>query len=189
MMLDARAARWMIGALAVALSVFHLWAGAFGAFESMLQRTVHLMTLLALCFLTVPCSRRLPARIAERIDLPLGLLALAIDAYLIVEHDRIVRREWYYGPMTTLDVLFGALTIVLVLEAARRTTGWPLPTIAGVFVLYALFGNHAPPPLTIRATHPLTLIDHMFLTPQAIFGTPTGASATFVYLFIVFGAF
>ncbi|HET9490550.1 MAG TPA: TRAP transporter permease [Methylomirabilota bacterium] len=189
MMLDARAARWMIGALAVALSIFHLWAGAFGAFESMLQRTVHLMTLLALCFLTVPCSPRLPARVAERIDLPLGLLALAIDAYLIVEHDRIVRREWYYGPMTTLDVLFGALTIVLVLEAARRTTGWPLPTIAGAFVLYALLGNHFPSPLTIRATDPLTLIDHMFLTPQAIFGTPTGASATFVYLFIVFGAF
>jgi TRAP transporter 4TM/12TM fusion protein len=182
-------ARRLIGALAVGLSVFHLWAGAFGAFESMLQRTVHLMTLLALCFLTVPCSRRLPPRIAERIDIPLALLVLVIDAYLVVEHERITRREWYYGPMTTLDVVFGALTIVLVVEAARRMTGWALPSIASAFVLYALLGDHLPAPLTIRQTHPLTIIDHMFLTPQAIFGTPTGASATFVYLFIVFGAF
>jgi len=188
-LLESRTAKWLIGALAVALSGFHLWAGAFGAFESMLQRTVHLMTLLALCFLTVPCSRRLPRRLTEAIDIPLALLTLAIDLYLIVEHDRIVRREWYYGPMTTLDIVFGALTILLVLEAARRMTGWPLPIIASVFVFYALFGDHFPAPLTIRRTHPLTLIDHMVLTPQAVFGTPTGVSATFVYLFILFGAF
>ncbi len=187
--LGPRVARGLIGALAVGLSLFHLWAGAFGAFESYLQRTVHLMTLLALCFLTVPCARRLPRRLANAIDLPLALLALAADAYLVLEHDRIVRREWYYGPMTTLDVVFGALTILLVLEAARRMTGWALPAIAGLFVLYALFGDLLPAPLAIRRTHPLTLIDHMFLTPQAIFGTPTGASATFVYLFILFGAF
>ncbi len=188
-LLDTRAARWAIGTLAVSLSVFHLWAGAFGAFESMLQRTVHLMTLLALAFLTVPCSRRLSRAAAERIDLPLAALTLAIDLYLIVEHDRIVRREWYYGPMTALDIVFGGLTILLVLEAARRLTGWALPSIAGLFVVYALLGDHFPAPLTIRRTDPLTLIDHMVLTPQAIFGTPTGASATFVYLFIVFGAF
>lgn len=184
-----RAGRWAIGALAVSLSLFHLWAGAFGAFESYLQRTVHLMTLLALGFLTVPCSRRLSRRAAGAIDIPLALLTLAIDLYLIVEHERIVRREWYYGPMTTLDIVFGALTILLVLEAARRMTGWALPIIAGAFVFYALFGNYFPAPLTIRRTHPLTLIDHVFLTPQAVFGTPTGVSATFVYLFILFGAF
>ncbi len=188
-LLESRTARWLIGALAVSLSIFHLWAGAFGAFESYLQRTVHLMTLLALSFLTVPCSRRLSRRAAGAIDIPLALLTLAIDLYLIVEHERIVRREWYYGPMTTLDIVFGALTILLVLEAARRMTGWALPIIAGAFVFYALFGNYFPAPLTIRRTHPLTLIDHMFLTPQAVFGTPTGVSATFVYLFILFGAF
>lgn len=188
-LLDTRLAKWLIGVVAVALSLFHLWAGAFGAFESYLQRTVHLMTLLTLCFLTVPCSRRLPRAVAEKVDLPLALLVLTIDGYLIVNHDRIVSREWYYGPMTTLDIVFGGLTVLLVLEAARRTAGWALPTIAGLFVLYALFGNYFPPPLEIRRTHPLTLIDHMFLTPQAIFGTPTGVSATFVYLFILFGAF
>lgn len=188
-LLEKPAAKWLIGALAVSLSLFHLWAGAFGAFESYLQRTVHLMTLLTLCFLTVPCSRRLPRALAEFIDIPLVLLTLAIDLYLVLNHDRIVSREWYYGPVTTLDIVFGGLTILLVLEAARRMTGWALPLIAGVFVLYALFGNYFPQPLTIRRTAPLALIDHMFLTPQAIFGTPTGVSATFVYLFIVFGAF
>lgn len=188
-LLETGTAKWLIGALAVGLSIFHLWAGAFGAFESMLQRTVHLMTLLTLCFLWTPCSRRLRKRVAEAIDIPLALLCLTIDIYLVLQHDRIVNREWYYGPMTTLDIVFGVLTILLVLEAARRIAGWALPLIAGSFVFYALFGNYFPAPLTIRQTNPLTLIDHMFLTTQAIFGVPTGVSATYVYLFILFGAF
>ncbi len=181
--------KWMIGSLAVAISLFHLYTGAFGVFESMLQRSVHLLSLLALCFLTVPFSKRLPKRISDGIDIPLALLAIAIDAYMVLEHPRIVSREWYYGPMTTLDIVFGTLTILLILEAARRLTGWALPAIATIFLGYALFGNYFPAPFTIRRTDPLTLIDHMFLTPQAIFGIPTGVSATFVFLFILFGSF
>lgn len=182
-------AKQFISLIAVALSLFHLYAGAFGVFETMMQRSVHILTLLALAFLVLPASKKLSSKIVYPLDLSLAALALTIDLYMILEHSRIISREWYYGPMTKLDIIFGTITIFLVLEAARRVAGWALTTIGGIFILYALFGNYFPAPFTIRATPPLTLIDHMFLTPQAIFGIPAGVSATFIYLFILFGAF
>jgi TRAP transporter 4TM/12TM fusion protein len=182
-------AKQVISIIAVALSLFHLYAGAFGVFETMLQRSVHILTLLALAFLVLPASKKLSSKIVYPLDLSLAILALIIDLYMILEHNRIISREWYYGPMTKLDVIFGTITIFLILEAARRVAGWALTIIGGIFICYALFGNYLPEPFTIRATPPLTLIDHMFLTPQAIFGIPAGVSATFIYLFILFGAF
>jgi TRAP transporter 4TM/12TM fusion protein len=117
------------------------------------------------------------------------LLCLTIGAYLLYHHERLVGREWYYGPMLPSDIVFGVIMIILTLEAARRVVGLALPIIAMAFIFYALYGRHFPYPFTIKSPPPLIFIDHMFLTPQAIFGIPTGVSATFVYLFILFGAF
>lgn len=186
---EHRIAKPIIGVIAVSLSLFHLYAGAFGVFETMMQRSVHILTLLALAFLVLPASKKLPPRIVYPIDITLAVLALIIDVYMILEHSRIIKRDLYFGPIATLDIVFGILTILLTLEAARRIAGWALTTIGGIFILYALFGNYFPEPFTIRATAPLTLIEHMFLIPQGIFGIPAGVSSTFIYLFILFGAF
>lgn len=181
--------RWLVGGLAVSISLFQLYTGAFGVFEAMMQRSIHLTSLLALAYLTHPTSKRLSRRENDLIDIPLALLSLSMGVYYLVEHERIVSREWYYGPIKTLDIVLGVLLILLVLEAARRVTGWTLPIISTFFIIYALYGNRFPSPFTIRRTSLLTLIDHMALTPQAILGIPTGVSATFVFLFILFGAF
>lgn len=186
---DHPIAKPIIGCIAVSLSLFHLYAGAFGVFETMMQRSVHILTLLALAFLVLPASKKLPPRIVYPIDLTLAGLALVINVYMILEHGRIVKRDLYFGPIATLDIVFGILTILLTLEAARRIAGWALTAIGGIFILYALFGNYFPEPFTIRATTPLTLIEHMFLIPQGVFGIPAGVSATYIYLFVLFGAF
>lgn len=175
--------------IAVAISLFHLYTGAFGVFESMMQRSIHLSALMTLAFLTCGSAKRLPRWLDRAISLSLALLTLVIGVYMLVEHERIVGREWYYGPMTVLDMTFGILMIVLVLEVARRVTGWALPIIAIFFLAYALFGQHLPYPFQIRTPPFRVLIDHMFLTPQAIFGIPLGVSATFVFLFVLLGAF
>lgn len=182
-------AKPIIGCIAVALSLFHLYAGAFGVFETMMQRSVHILTLLALAFLVMPASKKLSPKVVYPIDITLAGLALAIEVYMLLEHSRIISREWYYGPMTKLDIIFGTITILLILEAARRVAGWALTSVGGIFILFALFGDYFPEPFTMRATPPLTLVDHMFLTPQGIFGIPAGVSATFIFLFILFGAF
>jgi TRAP transporter 4TM/12TM fusion protein len=106
----------------------------------------------------------------------------------MVNHDRIISREWYTGAMTPMDVAVGWITILLLLEVTRRVAGPSLPIVAIVFMVYTLIGNKLPYPFTIRVPGLKLFIDHMFLTPQAIFGVPLGVSATFVFLFILFAA-
>ncbi len=183
------ATKWLVVVIGVGISLFHLYTGAFGIVEAYMQRTIHLMSLMTLAFLLFPTRKSWPAERNAVVDIPLALLCLVIGVYLIVNHDRIVGREWYYGLVTPMDIVFGILMILLTLEAARRVVGPALPVIAVVFMLYCQYGRYLPYPFTIKSPPFLIFIDHMFLTPQAIFGVPTGVSATFVYLFILFGAF
>ena len=173
----------------VGISLFHLYTGSFGVVEAYLQRNIHLMALMTLAFLTFPTNKNWSAGRNALFDIPLASLCLIIGVYLLIHHDRIVGREWYYGPITSTDITFGILLMLITLEAARRVVGPALPIIAVCFIFYCLFGNYFPYPFTIKSPPPLIFIDHMFMTPQAIFGVPTGVSATFVYLFILFGVF
>ena len=174
--------------IAIGISVFHLYTGAFGIIEAYGMRTIHLMTLMTLTFLYWPVSKRGAKEKSAIIDIPLALICLIIDIYLLANHERIVSREWYTGPMTVYDVAFGWITMILLLEATRRVAGFALPTVAIVFILYTLFGQFLPFPFTIKSPPLGIFIDHMFLTPHAIFGVPIGVSATFVFLFILFAA-
>ncbi len=181
--------KWLVVVIGVGISLFHLYTGAYGVVEAYMQRTIHLMSLMTLAFLLFPTKRSWSAKRNAAVDLPLVALCLFIEAYLLFSHDRIVGREWYYGPITAMDIVLGIVMILLTLEAARRVVGPALPIIAVVFMLYCQFGRYLPYPFTIKSPPFLIFIDHMFLTPQAIFGVPTGVSATFVFLFILFGAF
>jgi len=178
-----------IGAIGVGISLFHLYTGAFGTLESYSQRVVHLLTLMTLSFLIYPASKKWSPRKNNLVSIPMAVICAIIEIYLFVHHQRIVGREWYYGPMLIWDYVFGVLLMLLLLEAARRVVGLALPIIAVFFSFYGLFGGYFPYPFTIRAPSFQVFLDHMFLTPQAIFGIPTGVSATFVFLFILLGTF
>ena len=179
----------LVLAIGVGISSFHLYTGGFGILEAYMQRTIHLMCLMTLAFLTFPTNKRWSAKKNAFFDIPLALMCLGIGMYLLIHHDRIVGREWYYGPMTTADITLGIVMIILTLESARRVVGLALPIIGIFFIIYGLFGGSFPYPFTIKSPPFLIFVDHMFLTPQAIFGIPVGVSATFVFLFILFGAF
>ncbi|MCP4624538.1 MAG: TRAP transporter permease [bacterium] len=174
--------------IAISISAFHLYTGAFGIIEAYGMRTIHLMTLMILAFLYWPASKKWSKEKSAMIDIPLALICLTIDIYLMVNHYRFTTREWYTGPMNIFDISFGWITMVLVLEATRRVAGLALPIVALCFVGYTLFGQFFPYPFTIRSPNLLIFIDHMFMTPHAIFGVPVGVSATFVFLFIMFAA-
>ncbi|UCH23485.1 MAG: TRAP transporter fused permease subunit [Deltaproteobacteria bacterium] len=174
--------------IAIVISIFHLYTGAFGILEAYQMRSIHLMTLLTLAFLYWPAAKKWSRKKSAIIDIPLALICLVIDFYLMANHYRITTREWYTGPMTSLDIAFGWITMVLLLEATRRVAGPALPIVALSFVAYTLLGQFLPYPLTIPPSNLRYFIDYMFLTPQAIFGVPVGVSATFVFLFIIFAA-
>jgi len=146
--------KWLILVIGVGISLFHLYTGGFGVVEAYMQRTIHLMALMTLAFLIFPTHKGWSARKNALIDLPLALLCLYIGFYLLVHHDRIVGREWYYGPMTQMDIILGIVMIGITLEAARRVVGLALPVIAGFFIFYCLFGQQFPYPF--RRAHSST---------------------------------
>jgi TRAP transporter 4TM/12TM fusion protein len=90
---------------------------------------------------------------------------------------------------TQLDTVLGAIFIVLLLDAARRTTGLIMPVIAIMFIVYAMTGPYLPQPWTHRGYDISRLVGHLFITLEGIFGVPVDVSATLIILFTIYGAF
>jgi TRAP transporter 4TM/12TM fusion protein len=176
--------RW----LAIGMSIYQLYTAIRGVLPAQLQRTWHLGFALALIFLLYPSRKRRPGAFVSMdwVDVVLALLGAGVNLYWIINYQDILMRA---GDPTKLDLVVGALAILLVLEAARRIVGLPITVIAGLFVLYGYVGPYLPGFLAHRGFSVERIISHMFFTTEGILGIPLGVSATFVFLFILFGAF
>jgi TRAP transporter 4TM/12TM fusion protein len=194
--------RQVILALAAGAALFHLYGAGFSPFTAFVQRPVHFafMAVLGILGLGMRLRSKKPTpngaeEVSEaggvwrRIDLVVrGLLIVAAVVccfYLVFEHEELVRRA---GMPTALDLLAGALAILVVLELTRRTTGWALVVVALLALAYALAGPYLPGVLAHRGYSPVRLIEHLYLSTEGIWGVPLGVSADFVYLFVLFGA-
>jgi TRAP-type uncharacterized transport system fused permease subunit len=115
------------------------------------------------------------------------LIALSVLAigYPLWDFDEFIYRAAL--PNLT-DQILGALTILLVLDATRRTTGWILPVVALVFLAYAWLGPWLPPPWTHQGYGLDRIVGHMYMTLEGIFGVPLDVAATFIILFTIYGA-
>jgi TRAP transporter 4TM/12TM fusion protein len=85
-------------------------------------------------------------------------------------------------------LIAGSITVLLVLELARRFTGWGLVTVAIFALAFAFSGPYLPGILAHRGYGVQRLVEHLYLSTEGIWGIPLGVSAQFVYLFILFGA-
>jgi len=175
----ARLVRLAISAVALAMAVYHLWIAFVGPPNALVLRSVHVGFALTLAFLTLPWRRDAKREGPGPWDLALIVLAIAASAYPILFLDYLLTRIYYVDDPTTLDLILGYAMVLLVLEATRRVVGLALPVTAAAFIVYAL---------TAGQQDPLILIDQLYLTTEGIFGIPAGVSATYVILFIIFGA-
>jgi len=175
-----------ISALAIAFSVFQLYTAIFGVLDAMLQRSVHLSFGLALIYLLYPASKKWSFNKLHPLDAFLAVAGALSPMYIIINYQKLVLRA---GTATTLDIVFGVIGILLVLEAARRVVGVPMVVIAVVFIIYAFIGPYIPGKLAHRGANFETLVQHLYYTTEGIFGIPIGVSSTFIFLFILFGAF
>ena len=170
---------WLITIVAVSMSVFHLYVAFFGAPDAYVMRGMHLAFALALAFLILP-GRDGKAKSPNLFDLALLVAAAAASLYPMFNLEYIRMRMYYVDDPTTLDYVFGVTLILVVMEAARRATGLALTVTAALFLLYGLtWGNQS---IGI-------MLDQLYLTTEGIFGIPLYVSATYVMLFILFGAF
>lgn len=176
----------LIVIMCIAFSGFQLYTAALGVLPAQLQRSWHLAFALALIFLLYPASSKSPRNKMHWFDVVLALAGVAVGLYMVIFYHDIVLRA---GLPTFWDLFFGALAILLVLEASRRIVGWPISLIAFLFLLYAYAGPYIPGLFGHRGFALRRIISHMYLTTEGILGLPLGVSATFVFLFILFGAF
>lgn len=178
---------WVVFLGLLAFSVFQLYTSIFGVLTAQLQRSIHLGFALALIFLLFPASKKnLRVKKVSWFDILLALIAVAVGAYWPVMIDELVNRV---GRLTPTDYYIGIAAILLVLEATRRTVGMPIMIIAALFMAYALYGPYMPGFLAHRGLDLESLVQTMFFTTEGILGTPLGVSSTFIFLFLLFGAF
>ncbi len=176
-------------ALAVSMSVYHLYAASFGAPEAMMHRSVHLTFTLLLIFLLGIVSKTKQTKRQLFLDLAFVLLILASLGHIFLNYEYVVTRYSYVQSLSPWDLGMGVVLTFVLLEASRRVIGWPLPITAVVFLLYAIFGRHLPGLLRHTGFSLETIVDQLYLTTEGIFGIPLGVSATYVILFVIFGAF
>ncbi|MEX2100887.1 MAG: TRAP transporter permease [Acidimicrobiia bacterium] len=180
----------LISLIAVAMGLFHIWAATLGLIDALPLRGVHFAFVLALAFLLYPARWRerdlVPRRGLPVPDIVLAVAAAAAGLYVVFFYDQIVVRA---GAYTQLDTAMGIVAILLVLEAGRRATGWMMPVLSLVFLLYPFYGAYLPGLFAIRQFSVERVVQFMYLTTEGLFGVATGVSATFLFLFILFGAF
>ncbi|MCX5913381.1 MAG: TRAP transporter fused permease subunit [Deltaproteobacteria bacterium] len=173
-----------ITVVAILMSLVHLYA-AVGVIMTQILRGIHVMFALFLIFLVFPSLKRFRHRVLWY-DYVLSALSIAVIVYIFQDFEEFIYRA---VTPTSWDLFFGSLLILLVLEAARRTTSWILPGVVACFLLYAFVGPWLPPPWTHRGYGLDRLVGHMYMTLEGIFGVPIDVSSTFIILFTLYGSF
>jgi len=173
-----------ITVVAVGMSLIHLYA-AVGIIMTQILRGIHVMLVLFLTFLVFPSFDRFRNRI-NWVDIALSLMSIAVIVYMFVDFEDFIYRSVV---PTTWDKVFGTILILLVLEAARRSSGWIMPAIVVLFLIYAFVGPELPKPWTHRGYDLDRIVGHMYMTLEGIFGVPIDVSSTFIILFTIYGAF
>jgi TRAP transporter 4TM/12TM fusion protein len=177
-----------VGGFAAGLSaamslLFIYWA--WTPVTTQILRLVFLGFALSLTLILYPAMGRRRLATVPWLDWLLVVLSILAVAYPIWDFEEFIYRA---ALPNTWDQLFGALTILLVLEATRRTTGWILPAVAVLFLAYALWGASLPSPWTHQGYGVDRLVGHMYMTLEGIFGVPLDVAATFIILFTIYGA-
>lgn len=172
--------------LLLAFSLFQLYTGAFGQYTAYIQRTIHLGFALTLIFLLFPARKKGNKKKLAWYDAVLAILAIVVCGYWPLFYETLVQQ---IGSISQTQMIIGGLAILLVLEATRRAVGLPITIIAILFMVYALYGPQMPGMLAHRGLNLDQLIDSMFFTTEGILGTPLQVSSTYIFLFLLFGAF
>src|SRR5215216_4261580 len=186
-------AYYLVTGIAIASTLFHLYVSVAGSWPftgvpivaTQELRYTHVAFVLVLSFLLFPVALKYRNRIRWW-DIAPAFAAVVIIVYALQGGEDFTDRATL--PFK-LDVVLGVIFIVILLEATRRATGWIMPAVAILFIVYAMVGPHLPPPWTHRGYDVSRLVGHLFITLEGIFGVPVDVSSTLIILFTIYGAF
>src|SRR5688500_3735856 len=174
-----RRLRALVLVIAVAMSLYHMWVAGFGPPEAVIFRGTHLLFALTLVFLLFPLrpGGGVLARAADLVVLALGWGAVL---HIFFNYQEFTNRIIYIDELTAWYQLFAVVAVVVVLGGTRRVIGWALPITALVFLAYAIFFTQVRGPV---------LLEQLYFSTEGIWGSTLGVSASYVMLFVLFGAF
>lgn len=167
-------------------AIFYLRAAAFGVDSLQYHRGIAVLFSLVAAFLLYRGSARARSDAPSLLDRLLIVCAVLGVGYWIVEHEAVAYRA---GAFTPIDVWMGVIVTVLSLEAARRVLGRPLAVVALLAIVYALFGSYLPMIIGHRGFTARRIVEYVYLTSDGIFGIMAEVVASFIFPFVVFGAF
>ncbi len=173
-------------AIAVVFSVFQIATAAHAIdLPSQLVRSFHVGFLMLLALPLVASARgaALPWR---ALAWALGIAGFAVAIYQWWEYEPLILRA---GDPLQMDLVVGTVALAILFIATWVIMGPALPILSGIFLAYCLFGQHLPSPLNHRGYDFEQVIDHMAFGTEGIYGIPTYVSSTYIFLFILFGAF
>jgi TRAP transporter 4TM/12TM fusion protein len=178
----------LISLIAVYMGFYHLFTAYFGEPTALAHRSAFLTFIMVLTFFLHPLrgnSRTQAFWGLFPLDALLILLAVGIEVYILYDLDELQLR---WGAPTRMDTLVGSAAIFLVLEATRRTVGWPMVIITGFFILHTVFGNYFPGLLNSPPTPWIRFVDVTF-SDIALFSLPLMVVSSFIILFLLFSSF
>ncbi|SKC41550.1 TRAP transporter permease [Maledivibacter halophilus] len=170
----------------IGLSLFHLYTAWRGPLVTLMHRAVHTSIIMALVFILYPFGKKSSKKAPSVLDWIFALGSAALGGYIVLNYKALVMRA---GMPNNVDVIFGIVAILLVLEAARRITGKEISLLAILFLLYAYLGPKLPNIIAHRGYSITDIAEYMYLTTEGIFGIAIGVSSTYIFLFVLFGAF
>ncbi len=170
---------------AIGIALYHFITSFIGYPATHLHRSLHVAMMLAMTFFLYPSHKKASRKKMVWYDVVFALASLAVAAYVWGNYIDFINRM---GSPNLMDVIMGTLLIVLVLEASRRISGWPLVILSLLFILYGLVGRSLPGILTHRGYNWSKLVNHIFINTEGIYGTSVDVAASYIFLFILFGS-
>lgn len=185
---------WLVAILLFTLSAFHYYTAGYGLMREITHRGVHMAFVVGLIFIVFAAFKSDQDKLPEHkwykpggispLDWLIGLTAAAASLYVPWIFEDLAFRV---GNPSTMDVAMGTICILSLLEAVRRSVGWPLPVIAILVMLYAYFGQYMPGILVHPGASWSNIVNHLYLTSQGIYGIALGVVATYVFHYVLFG--
>lgn len=172
--------------LAILIAGYHLYTAAFGVpFVTLEHRSLHVGMMLLMGFMMYPMFRgKSTTKKVPWYDWIFVALSIAVPAYMFMNYQGVVDRA---GRASDPDMWMATLLVILVLEASRRATGWALPILSIVFIIYGLFGRDFPGIFAHRGYNWMALSNHFFANTEGVYGTSVSVAASYIFLFILFG--
>ncbi len=184
---------FIISASAVLLIGLTLYTAFFGVFPDSIQRSAHLLLVLSLAFamaFQATLDSDATAQSGLKVRISRLWIVTAMTGGVIATGHQLFNFEAIndrYGSITSFEIVFGAMIVIALFDACRRTIGWPIVILASLFICYGLFGAYLPDPISHRGYSLKRVASQIYLGGGGIFGTPLGVSATFVTGVVVLG--